>query len=314
MNDKPSVRTGVLLVNYRQWGLTEKCIRSLLQDDSTELIIGLVDNNSEEPPPEWLLNHPRIIMHINKKNEGLTAGNNKAFDMVTSRGAEYVFILNNDTEVAPGTVKLLAEYLYLHSEAGIAAPAVSYASEPEKIWSAGGQYSRSRMKLVQRYSSVKDLPSQPEEMEQVTGCAIMMRAADYRRVGMQDPELFVYYEDTDLCFRVRKLGLKIMLIPNGRVVHHVSISVGGVFSPFAVYFTHRNRFIVAARHLNPMALIPFSIYYFAVTLYKTLVYPFSGNGNLVGSMWLGLFHGVMNRPDKRPARFFSYRERTCASP
>ena len=43
-------------------------------------------------------------------------------------------------------------------------------------------------------------------------------------------------------------------------------------------------------------------------------WPISGNGKLVGSMWLGLLHGVLNRPEERPARFFSPRERTCESP
>ena len=314
LNDKNSSKTGVLLVNYRQWKLTEKCIKSLFSDTSADLIIGLVDNNSDENPPEWILNHPRILLHRNTSNDGLTAGNNKAFEMVTSHGAKYVFILNNDTEVAPGTVTLLTEYLYNHSETGITAPAISFASDPDRIWSAGGRYSRSKMKLTQVYSNIDELPDHPEEMEQVTGCAIMMRTEDYRRIGMQDPSLFVYYEDTDLCFRVSILGLNIMLVPAGRVVHHVSISVGGVFSPFAVYFTHRNRFIVAARYLEPSDLIRFFIYYLFITIYKTFAYPFHGNGNLVASMWLGFAHGIFNRPDKRPARFFSCKEQRCVSP
>lgn len=304
MNDKNYFRTGVLLVNYRQWELTEKCIRSLLADSSADPVIGLVDNGSGQIPPEWIVNHPRIKFLANDNNEGLTAGNNKAFEMVRALGVEYVFILNNDTEVAPGTLGLLSAYLEGHPEAGIAAPAISFASDPDRIWSAGGTYSGATMKLKQRYFHVDELPSEPLEMEQVTGCALMMRAADYKRAGMQDPDLFVYYEDTDLCFRVRKLGWKVILVPDGRVVHHVSISVGGILSPFAVYFTHRNRFIVAARHLKPLTLCVFSAYYLLITMYKTIAYPLGGNGDLVGSMWLGFLHGVSNRPCKRPVRFF----------
>ncbi len=314
LNNNTSVSTGVLLVNYRQWQLTEKCIKSLLNDGSSNVIIGLVDNDSGEPPPEWMLDHPRIILHMNARNEGLTAGNNKAYELVCSRGVEHVFILNNDTEVAEGTVKVLSDHLQGHPGVGIVAPAISYASEPERIWSAGGKYSRKRMMLRQQFANIYELPDEPVEMEQVTGCAIMMRAADYERSGMQDPDLFVYYEDTDLCFKVRELGLRIMLVPKGRVVHHVSISVGGVYSPFAVYFTHRNRFIVAARHLGHGELLAFFAYYLFVSLYKTMAYPLSGNGNLVGSMWLGFLHGLLNKPEKRPARFFSSRERTCVSP
>ena len=309
MIDSEKRRTGVLLVNYRQWTLTEKCIRSLLAGNPEDCVIGLVDNCSGDPPPEWILEDPRILFHLNDSNEGLTAGNNKAYEMVVSRGVDYVFILNNDTEVSPDAVSLLTDFLENNPEAGAASPAVMYASHPDVVWSAGGRYSRIMMKLKQAYPTVSELPEEPVEMDQVSGCAMMMRASDYLRCGMQDPDLFVYYEDTDLCFRIREHGLGVFLVPKARVLHHVSISVGGVYSPFAVYFTHRNRYIVAARHLGFPSSALFKIYYAAVTLWKTAAYPLRGKTELVGSMWLGFLHGILKSPGRRPARLF--KENQC---
>ncbi len=297
-------QVGVLLVNYNQWELTKKCVDSLLASVGVSVVIGLVDNSSE-PVPDWVGKTNEIVFHKNDSNTGLTAGNNKAFEMVQKHDTDFVFILNNDTEVFPDSLFLLVNYLLNHSDTGIAAPAIPYADRPDIVWSAGGRYNYSRMYLSQVYRTVSDLPDHPVVMKQVTGCAMMMRADDYMKAGMQDPDLFVYYEDTDLCFRVSKLGKKIVLIPKAIVLHHVSVSVGGEYSPFAIYFTHRNRYIIARRHLGFFSFSVFVLYYFLVTLLKSVLYPLWRRKKLVFWMWLGLVHGFKNRPYLRPKGLFS---------
>ncbi len=299
---------GVLLVNYNQWELTKKCVDSLLASNRVHLAIALIDNNSSEPTPDWVGETPQLIFHKNPTNEGLTAGNNKAFEMISNENVDYVLILNNDTEVYPDALLRLGSYLETHPGTGITAPAIPYAENPDIIWSAGGTYSNWRMFLQQNYKTVSDLPNHPVEMDQVTGCAIMMRPDDYKRAGMQNPELFVYFEDTDLCFNVKKLGLDIVLIPDAIVLHHVSISVGGVYSPFAIYFTHRNRYIVARKHLNFCQFSIFTLYYIAVTLLKTIIYPLRKAKDLVYWMWLGFSHAIRNRADLRPKALFPSEE------
>lgn len=310
MSDKKNLpyRIGVLLVNFNQWELTHNCVKTLLASVNVEITIALVDNNSSLPSPAWINTIPNIKFFQNKTNDGLTAGNNWAFSLLENE-VDYIFILNNDTEVAKNTLFLLAEYLSKNQDVGITAPAIPFAENPNIIWSAGGKYINNRMILKQIYNTVSDLPSEPIEMEQVTGCAIMMNKKDYREVGLQDPELFVYYEDTDLCFKIRNLGKKIVLIPEARVIHHVSISVGGIFSPFAVYFTHRNRYIVARRYLRNSEFFLFFLYYTAVTMTKTLIYPLKGRSKLVPWMWLAFKHGLQNLPQIRPEGLFNLRSK-----
>jgi len=297
-------RVGVLLVNYRQWELTKKCIDSLLASKGVEVLIGLVDNNSPGDVPDWVGTTGEILFRRLDTNEGLTAGNNIAFDMISENGTDYVLVLNNDTEVAPDSLELLARHLACNPGTGIAAPSIPYADSPDRLWSAGGKFIRWRMILEQVYDTPADLPSHPVEMDQVTGCAMLMRTEDYRRLGGQDAELFVYFEDTDLCFRVKEAGLGIVLIPDAVVFHQVSISVGGVYSPFAIYFTHRNRYIVAQRYLKPCIFAIFAMYYVMVTLAKTIVYPLRRCGSLVPWMWLGFAHGIRRRTHERPSGLF----------
>ena len=299
---------GVLLVNYRQWSLTEKCVRSLFASRGVRVLAGLVDNNTPEAVPGWVEKTPGLIFRRNTENLGLTAGNNQAYEMLSPLSPDFVMVLNNDTEVEPDALARLAGFLASNPHACVAAPAVTYASRPDRIWSAGGKFSRWRMRLFQVYRTLSDLPDEPVEMKQVTGCAMMMPWKDFARAGMQDPDLFVYYEDTDLCFRVERLGGSIHLVPGSVVFHHVSISVGGVLSPFAIYFTHRNRAVVALRHLRSLERIAFIVYYAAVTLVKTMAYPVRRRSGLVRWMWLGMVHGLTNRPGLRPAGLFRREE------
>jgi hypothetical protein len=302
--DNGPYRIGVLMVNFRQWELTEKCVRSVLGSEGVRVVIGLVDNNSPGPVPSWVEDTPEVVFHRNPGNLGFTAGNNRAFEMLAERDLEYVIILNNDTEVAPDTLFLLADFLEKNPGTGITVPAITYASRPDMLWNAGGVFIKWRMNLKPLYRYVSELPTRPFEVDQATGCAMMMRWNSYRDAGMQDTDLFIYYDDVDLTFKMRNLGFTTHLVPGSIVRHHVSISVGGVFSPFAIYFTHRNRYIVALRHLKPPVFIAFLFYYFGITLIKTILYPLKRNGHLVYWMWLGVLHGVRRKPEFRPEGLF----------
>ena len=286
---------GVLLVNYRQWELTRKCVESLRRSRGVDVTIGLVDNDSPEPVPEWVEQSPDVHFHRSASNLGLTAGNNLAFSLLEPLGTDYTLILNNDTEVFPDTIRLLVEHLEENPERGIAAPAVLYAEHPDLVWSAGGELIRWRMLVRQRHARVRDLPMEPVEADAVSGCAMLLRTRQLAQAGLQDPGLFVYYEDDDLCFRVRRLGLGIALVPQARVLHHVSVSVGGVLSPMAVYFTHRNRCVVAGRYLRRAELAAFLLYYLSVTAIKTFTYPLRGSAGLVRWMWRATLHGLLGR-------------------
>ncbi len=295
---------GVLMINLNQWELTQKCVESLLKSQGVRVVIGLVDNNSREPAPDWVENTPEISFHKNPGNYGFIAGNIKAYELVIKLGVDFVILLNNDTEVAPDALNLLVTHYEKHPDTGLATPAITYAEDRSVIWHAGGTFIPRRMSVKQLYKTTADLPEKAVEVDQISGCAMMMRVDMFRKIGYQDTDLFIYHEDLEQSLKSREMGFKNYLVPKARVIHHVSITVGGVLSPFAVYFTHRNRYIFASRNLSGMNLLAFRLYYLAITLAKTVIYPQRKCGKLVYWMWLGLIHGVRNRPDYRPEGLF----------
>jgi GT2 family glycosyltransferase len=270
-------------------------VDSLLASRGVQVIPSLVDNASPGPVPEWAGEISGLLFSRSPSNEGLTAGNNRAFAMLEPLDTDYTLILNNDTEVFPDTIRLLVDHLESRPEVGIAAPAILYADRPDLVWSAGGDFIPWRMFVRQRHRQLSDLPEGPVPVDAASGCAILLRTDELKKAGLQDSGLFVYYEDDDLCFRIRRMGLGITLVPASRVLHHVSISMGGAMSPAAIYFTHRNRYVVASRYLPPHQLAVFSLYYLAVTLLKTVIYPLRGSPALVRWMWKATLHGIQRR-------------------
>jgi len=297
-------RIGILMINYNQWELTGKCVESLLRSTGVSVVIGLVDNNSRAEAPDWVKNTPEISFYSNPTNSGFIAGNIRAFEMVILRDVDYVILLNNDTEVEPDMLSTLATHFTSHPDTGLATPVISYAEDRQIIWHAGGTFLPRKMGVKQLYKTLSDLPADSVEVDQISGCAMIMRPDLFKAIGYQDPDLFIYHEDVEQSLKSMEMGFKNYLVPAARMIHHVSITVGGVLSPFAVYFTHRNRYIFASRNLKGIDLIAFRLYYFAVTFAKTVIYPLRNCSNLVYWMWLAVIHAVSNQPNNKPEGLF----------
>ena len=289
-------KVAVLLVNYRQWELTRQCLESLELSRGVEVHPVLVDNRSPGDVPGWVAEVPGIRFHRAESNLGFTGGNNTAFSLIEGSDIPWIFILNNDTTVTPDTIVTLVSFLKGDAAAGIVTPPVFYADSPDRVWSAGGRFSPLRMLFRQDlYPCRDDLPEEPVGTDFASGCAMMMSASLFSELGGFREDLFIYYEDGLLCRRVTGSGRRIFLHPGGEVLHYVSVTSGGVLSPFSIYFTHRNRFLAARECLGRFQMAVFSVYYTMVTLMKTLLYPLRGHRRLVRWIWMAWLHGLTGR-------------------
>ncbi len=289
-------RIAVLLVNLDQWELTRQCLDSLMASRGVSVHPMLVDNGSRAPVPGWVQEYSNLRLLRSKRNLGFAEGNNRAFSLFDSDEIPWTFVLNNDTTVSPDTLGILVDLLKNRSDVGIAAPAVFYATRPDLVWGAGGSFRRLRMIFDQRvYPDRDSLPDRPVETDFASGCAMMMASGTYEMLEGFREGFFIYHEDTLMCLRCSRLGMKIMLQPRAEVLHHVSVTTGGVMSPFSIYFTHRNRFLAAAEELSPAEMAAFSLYYLAVTCLKTLTFPLRGHRRPVRWMWRAALDGVRGR-------------------
>ncbi len=294
------LKAAVVLVNYGQWELTRKCLDSLMRSDGMDIRVTLVDNNSPGEVPDWVKNCTGIRFERLSENTGFAGGNNRGFLISRQDNAEFTLFLNNDAEVAPGTVLKLVEFLSDNPEAGIVTPPVYYASEPERIWSAGGRFIQWKMRFDQKiYPLRNDLPNQPVKTDFASGCAMMIRTELFERIGGFRDDFFMYYEDADLCRKVKLEGYSIWLLPAEEVVHHVASGSGGELSSLAVYFSERNRLILSRQMLGPGMRSVFFIYISAVLIVKTFKFLFRQSPGLIPWMWKGYVSGMSGRTGYR---------------
>ncbi|MCK5065014.1 MAG: glycosyltransferase family 2 protein [Candidatus Fermentibacteraceae bacterium] len=294
------LKVAVVLVNYGQWELTRKCIDSLMRSEGVDIRVTLVDNHSEGEVPAWINNCTGVRFERLNENTGFAGGNNIGFQISRNDQAEFTLFLNNDALIAPGAILKLAEFLVDNPEAGIVTPPVYYASDPERIWSAGGRFIPWKMRFDQKvYPSRNDLPAQAVKLDFASGCAMMIRTELFERTGGFRDDFFMYYEDADLCRKVSLAGYSIWLLPAEEVVHHVASGSGGELSPLAVYFSERNRLILSRQMLASGMRAVFLIYISAVLIVKTFKFLIWQGPRLIPWIWKGYVSGLSGRTGYR---------------
>ncbi|RKZ04017.1 hypothetical protein DRQ25_17375 [Candidatus Fermentibacteria bacterium] len=290
------MRVAVILVNYGQWELTRKCIDSLDRSSSVDIRITLIDNCSPGSVPSWACSRSGLRFKRMEENTGFAGGNNAGFKMSLDDDAEYTFFLNNDAEVLPETILNLTKHLNDNARTGIVAPAVYWKSDPEKLWGAGGNLVRWKMRFEQ-----VDLTGMGSSLDKglkvdfVSGCALMIRTDLFSMIGGFREDFFMYYEDADLCRKVIEQGYSIEVLPFETVLHNVASGSGGELSRIALYFSERNRIVLSRDMLSPSMRFVFMVYKSAVLMVLTLKFLLWQGPERIPWIWRGYFDGLAGR-------------------
>lgn len=208
--------TAVVIVNYRTRELTAGAVASVLgEEDVREVVV--VDNASGDGSAEYLrdtLADERVRVVDAGRNGGFGAGVNLGAAACRS---PLLLILNSDATVEPGSVGLLVRALLADGGVGVLAPAVRLAGggpQPD----AFGRLPRRWELLVPgrgRWTGGGD----DRRPGWVSGVAMLLRATDFRSVGGFDERFEMYFEDLDLCRRLRERGRSVARLPAATVVH-----------------------------------------------------------------------------------------------
>jgi hypothetical protein len=187
------------------------------------------------------------------ENRGYAGNNNIGIRAALERGADWIFLLNEDVVLDPCCLSRLVETGESDPVNGILGPLVCRDDQPHRIQSAGAMLN-GKWEIVHLARDEVDRCQfqQPHEVDYVTGCAILFRRQVVERVGLLDERFFLYWEETDLCLRARKAGWRIVNVPQARVWHKGAAQEYHP-SPQVVYFMTRNRFLVMSKHNAPAA-------------------------------------------------------------
>jgi len=241
----------IVTLTWNHKSVTKECLESVFQLDYRPYQVVVVDNGSEDGTVELIRRQfPAVELIALDENVGFGRGMNKGIECAIKNGAEFVFVLNNDTIVPPDLLSRLVRFgqQAQHRGVGLFVPKICYWEPKSMIWSAGARWRHfpPMVTIIGFRSADGPRYDRPCEVEFATGCAMLIRRQALERVGFFDPRYFMYYEDYDLCQRFRDEGYRIWYVPEARLWHKVSISAGEgstlkwrYWARSAVHFYHR---------------------------------------------------------------------------
>jgi len=210
----------------------------------------------------------RMILIKNKKNYGFTGGNNIGMKFALSvLNPDYVLLLNNDTVVEKDFLKELVKVAESDEKIGIVGPKIyyyDYNGRSDIIQSAGAKINlrTGANHIIGRYEIDVGQYDEAKEVDYVSGACLLVKSGVLKKVGLLDPEYFTYWEETDLCMRVKKAGYKILYAPQAKIWHKESVS-WKKSKPVRIYYLNRNKFLFIRKHTTQKQFIAFLIYFFS---------------------------------------------------
>lgn len=221
----------IVIVNYNTSRLLLECIKSIKKETKSKYEIIVVDNaSSDQSCKKIRVEHPDVILIENKNNNGFARANNQGFERACGR---YFMILNPDTVILNGAIDKLVEFMDQNRSVGICGPKNISADGSVQIdnnkfpsfWKSFSSYFNLEKKI--RKLEIFRIKNKKQEclfdwwdVERVVGCAMVIRSQLYKKLNGFDEKYFMYFEETDFCYRAKKNGVNIAIIASAEIIHY----------------------------------------------------------------------------------------------
>lgn len=279
----------IVILNWNGREDTLACLDSVEKIDYPNFRIIVADNGSTDGSVAAIRSGYSDVQIIeNHANLGFAAGNNSAIAHALESGAEFIFLLNNDTVVDPAILSAFADAAERMPNGGVFGGKIYYHSSKETLWYAGGYWDEKTLSFGEYGAGELDRGQFDAltETEWIIGCAMFIRAEVFKSIGLLESEFFLNNEEIDFCSRAKREGFSCVYVPNARLWHKISVSFGGENSPLKEYFSARNRLLWAKR--NTALALRYRIYGHALLalirrfarplLGRTMSVPFAPKG------------------------------------
>jgi len=180
---------------------------------------------------------PQVRFILNEKKEGFSANHNKALRVAR---ADFMFVLNDDTVLHPGSLKAMRDFLHDNPQAGaVGCMLLNPDGTPQRtgmrrptlfaaaMISVGLHRLFPNNPVTAGYFNIKPDYAGPEEVESINAAAIMVKREVLEKAGYLDEGFFLFCEDVDWCIRMREAGFKLYFLPSAKITHYRGASTGG---------------------------------------------------------------------------------------
>ena len=204
------------MLNWRGVEDTLACLESLRQLTYPNWQVVVVDNGSGDDSVVHITDHcPEVDLVETGANLGFAGGCNVGIRRALDRGADYLWLLNSDTWVNSTALSAMVELAERDPALGAVGSVIYDQAVPERILAWGGGW----VDLRRGRPSHALAQVEGAALDYLTGASLLLRARALEQVGLLDESFFLYWEETDLCFRLRADGWKLGVAPDSRVWH-----------------------------------------------------------------------------------------------
>ena len=237
-----------MLVSYNGSGYLEACIGSVLEETRTDDEIILVDNASSDGSANLVQQYyPQVRLFRNEVNLGFAIACNQG--AVYATGETLVF-LNQDTRVQPGWLAGLLAPLEQDPEIGLVTSKLLLMSHPGQIHMCGQDIHFTGFAFGRGFLRPAEKYPLPEIVGAVSGASFAIRRELWEQLGGFDPNFYMYYEETDLCWRARLAGFSSQYSPDSILYHDYSLHS----STLAHTYSERNRLVLILKNWKSITL------------------------------------------------------------
>jgi GT2 family glycosyltransferase len=294
--------TSIITVNFHQAAITIDLLKSVAKSYApNEVEVIIVDNGADKNMELIFQPHFENIKYIqSKENLGFAGGNNLGIQQAKG---DYIFLLNNDTEIPAGCIQTLIAELEANTQIGLLSPLLLYFDQPDLVQYAGFtpmNYLVARNAYVGQFEkNTGQFDGKSYQTGFCHGAAVICRKADLQNAGLMDETYFLYYEELDWCEKFKRIGKQIWFTGKTHVYHKESISVGKA-SPLKIYFNTRNRMLFIRKNTGWLNTLFFSLYFTFIACPKAVLkYLLTGENKLakwtLKGLWWNYTHGKNSR-------------------
>ncbi len=220
----------IILVSYNTKEFTKNCLKSIFEKTiDVDFDVYVVDNNSIDGTCEMIKSDfPKVHLIENKENLGFGNANNLAINVSESK---YLFLLNTDTSLINNAVKILCDFMEQNPDAGACGGNLynkegnnvhSYGyfptlkSEIIRLFNLGMFFPDEQLKIKDNGENLQNLK---KEVDIIIGADLFLRKSVIDNIGGFDKDFFLYDEESELQYRIKKSGYKIYIIPESKIYH-----------------------------------------------------------------------------------------------
>jgi GT2 family glycosyltransferase len=205
-----------VVVNWNGWRDTVECLNSLERQDVGNLQVLVIDNGSIDDSSRKIQEaHPWVTLVETGRNLGFPTGCNVGTRLAIERGADYVWLLNNDTVAPPDTATKLLRTALANPRAGAIGTVLYYFHDPSLVQAWGG----GRINLWTGYVSHFKRRTRFEKNAYFTGASMLLPRQICQEVGIFYEGFFMYGDDSDLCIRIQGAGYDLVMAEDTCVLH-----------------------------------------------------------------------------------------------